>query len=787
MAQGAGGVGVAERLEALSCGLGREACLAGVEPRHRVEQRAVEELLVDTPHLAAMALPRVGELHDGVAAQAHRACDASQVLVRLRDHVRATQPVQLDPVLEGAQEGVRRREGARVLASDVAPGRQRLERVHRRPAVQHHVAATVHELQELHGELDVAQPAGAELELAVRILRGHVLLDASAHGLHVLDEVRPLCRAPHERRHDVDEAVPEVEVARGRSRLEQRLELPGGGPALVVAVVGREGPHERAVLALRAQVRVHLPDGALAGRGHARPHERLREARGGLHRLDLVDAVERLADEQHVDVGDVVELAPAALAHRHDGEAAALRVDGELHARDRERRLERGVGEVGQRGRDVDEGRAVARRRPQRSRAGVDGRRRAARGARRRRGGSPWGGPPGARHPQPRAARRGPGRPARRRRRRSVAGPPSAPDAGRGGRRARWTCRARRTREPAVRRRRRAPRRSHAPRDLVPRRRATAPPGRGPGRARARGRRRRRRRARRDPGRSAAARRGRRRRSRAGRACRAGCRPAGRGSRRASSHRSADAWTTSTKACANGRQASAISSARLDHVGEERLGRRARRRAPGLGRRRPRTPRCRRRPRGGTAPPTHARRGGRPGSRSPAWRPAGRLRRAARASRHRGTARPGARRQHAEQRVVRGGRAGGRARRRRPPALAARSTAPPQREGHQLPAEADAEHRDARRTRRRDESALGRQPRRTSSSHAAIAPPSTTSAVDVVGHRRRHGTAGVGVHLDQLDVALRPPPAEQRRRIGGVVAHDEESHAGGRRAHSTGR
>ena len=54
MAQRAGRVGVAERLEPLPGRLGGEPRLAGVEPRDRVEQRPVEQLLVQPAHLAAV-------------------------------------------------------------------------------------------------------------------------------------------------------------------------------------------------------------------------------------------------------------------------------------------------------------------------------------------------------------------------------------------------------------------------------------------------------------------------------------------------------------------------------------------------------------------------------------------------------------------------------------------------------------------------------------------------------------------------------------------------------------
>ena len=48
------------------------------------------------------------------------------------------------------------------------------------------------ELQQLYGELDVAQPARPQLELAVDLVPRDVLLDPPAHRLHVLDEVRPI-------------------------------------------------------------------------------------------------------------------------------------------------------------------------------------------------------------------------------------------------------------------------------------------------------------------------------------------------------------------------------------------------------------------------------------------------------------------------------------------------------------------------------------------------------------------------------------------------------------------
>ncbi len=109
-----------------------------------------------------------------------------------------------------------------------------------------------------------------------------------------------------------------------------------------------QGPHQRPVAALGPQIGVHRPDRALDGGLGADPHEVGGQPGRGLHRLALVGAVGRLPHEDHVHVGDVIELVAAALAHRDDGEAALGRVGGGGAAGDGERRAQGGGGEVGQ-------------------------------------------------------------------------------------------------------------------------------------------------------------------------------------------------------------------------------------------------------------------------------------------------------------------------------------------------------------------------------------------------------------------------------------------------------
>ena len=77
-----------------------------------------------------------------------------------------------------------------------------------RPAAQRVVAPSVHELEQLDGELDVSQPAGAELELAVGVARRDRRLDPAPHRLDVGDEARTGGGRPHERFDGVDELGP---------------------------------------------------------------------------------------------------------------------------------------------------------------------------------------------------------------------------------------------------------------------------------------------------------------------------------------------------------------------------------------------------------------------------------------------------------------------------------------------------------------------------------------------------------------------------------------------------
>src|SRR4051812_3550747 len=96
----------------------------------------------------------------------------------------SSQAVELQTMLHGAKEAIRRCEVRRISASDVPTVSQCVERRERRHAAQRRIGTTMHELQQLYGELDVAEPARSELQLTVRLCSRQCLFDPATHGAH---------------------------------------------------------------------------------------------------------------------------------------------------------------------------------------------------------------------------------------------------------------------------------------------------------------------------------------------------------------------------------------------------------------------------------------------------------------------------------------------------------------------------------------------------------------------------------------------------------------------------
>ncbi len=341
----------------------RELEPAGRERRHGGEQRPVEEPLVQAAHPLPRRLPERGQL-GRVAGEPARSREDAKLGLVARHEVGPAQARQLQAVLQHAEQAIVVRELAGLLAADVAAARERAERGQGAALVDLVVARAVHELQQLHGELDVAESTGTELQLHIDLVGGDVLGDPLAHLLHRLDEAVACGARPDHRRERREVPGAELGVAGERPGLQQGLELPALRPPLVVLHVRVEGAHERPVLALRAEVRVDLPERRLDPGVVDEPARHDREPGRDLDRAPLGEAllVGGLRDEDHVDVAQVVELARPGLAHADDREAGRrdligrvpprgsrlVRASPDQPARRDEGGVERGAGEVGE-------------------------------------------------------------------------------------------------------------------------------------------------------------------------------------------------------------------------------------------------------------------------------------------------------------------------------------------------------------------------------------------------------------------------------------------------------
>ena len=259
MAQRAGRVGEPDRREPIVRLLGREHALIGGQRGDRRQQGAIEEADMDVAHLPLDRLPHLPQRVAGVG-QAGAAGEGPQLLRAGGHQVGAPQIAQLHPVLEQSEGAVVAGERRRLGPADVALGDEGVERREGAALTDPIIGQAVHELEQLHGELDVADAAGAELDLVGDLAGGNVLGDPLAHALHAVDEVLARGARPDLGLNGGHVRLAELQVSGDRAGLQQRLELPALGPAVVVRQVRREGAHERALLALRPEVGIDLPE-----------------------------------------------------------------------------------------------------------------------------------------------------------------------------------------------------------------------------------------------------------------------------------------------------------------------------------------------------------------------------------------------------------------------------------------------------------------------------------------------------------------------------------------------
>ncbi len=262
-------VGEAEGGEALLGGVRGEAMVTGRLParprgvpgREGLEERPEVEALVDRPPRALMTREDgVEPLRRSLERSAGKPENPRQAVPRLaigRHRVNLRLLDELEAVLDGAQEAVGDGQRRRVRGRDVAGVGELGEGGQRGAKPQGRVAAAVHQLQQLHGELDVPDAPAAALELpVVEAPASDQRLGAGLHRAQLGELVGTEAPGPQVLRRRLFELPAGSRLSRRVPGLQEGLEFPGPGPPLPVGDIGGQRPDERPRPPLRAQVGV---------------------------------------------------------------------------------------------------------------------------------------------------------------------------------------------------------------------------------------------------------------------------------------------------------------------------------------------------------------------------------------------------------------------------------------------------------------------------------------------------------------------------------------------------
>src|SRR5438552_1672037 len=133
----------------------------------------------------------------------------------------------------------------------------------RRATAQASITPAVHELQSLRDELDLANPAGTELDVAIEARAGVTAVDLRLHLLDLFDGREIEEAAVDEGADLLEERPAEVEIASDRARLQHGGALPRLAERLVVDDRRGKRVDDRPVLTLGAQPQGDTEDESL--------------------------------------------------------------------------------------------------------------------------------------------------------------------------------------------------------------------------------------------------------------------------------------------------------------------------------------------------------------------------------------------------------------------------------------------------------------------------------------------------------------------------------------------
>jgi hypothetical protein len=195
-------IAVAERREPALGGFRGEAGVLTAQLGGRVQQRPVEDPVMELPHRALCLVPRRHERIRVRPVGGERAQDSlGQGAQRVLLHGHQVGPAeleQLDAVFQQPQVAVGVVERGSIRPAYIAAGGQGCDCRGGVATPECFIGLSMHQLQELDREFDVPQPAPAEFDLALLLGGGDMLRHPAAHGLHGFDKAIPARGCPHQ-------------------------------------------------------------------------------------------------------------------------------------------------------------------------------------------------------------------------------------------------------------------------------------------------------------------------------------------------------------------------------------------------------------------------------------------------------------------------------------------------------------------------------------------------------------------------------------------------------------
>ena len=308
----------------------------------------LEQAGVDGVHAVAMLVQYALQRGELVEPEPPRQC--AQSALGARKAVRLLALRHLQAVLDVAEEDVRGRQVLLHVRLDEAVGSQLLERGQRVPGAQRRLVAAVEQQEHLCEQLDFADAAAAFLDVPVQVaVPGMLPIGARLVARKLLDGGVVEILAVDEWRDELHEFPAQRPVARYGPRLEQREPLERLAEVLVVLRRLLQRIDEVPARAHRPQAHVDAIEIAL---GRVLAEQRREPASQPLVAvMRVAGRLDRyVIDVDQVDVGAVVQVHAAELAHADDREpsgqrAMAGRVLGAGEAQDA---VYQRVGQVGQ-------------------------------------------------------------------------------------------------------------------------------------------------------------------------------------------------------------------------------------------------------------------------------------------------------------------------------------------------------------------------------------------------------------------------------------------------------